>query len=125
VNDPCLDLTKPAPTTPAPLIVERWQMSVSQAENIDLAGAWEITFLDNGRFLVTWKGRDAAAGTYNINKDELALTDESGPNMCNGALAKAAYRWAVDGDLLKLTALDDPCNARRFINTLKGWGRKK
>ena len=75
----------PAPTstptqipmpTPIPLIVDSWQMSITQAENADLAGGWEFVFLDNGRFIVTWKGREAALGAYTLKNEQLAITDE-------------------------------------------------
>lgn len=117
--------TLPPTATAVPLIIGSWEMNITQAENADLAGGWKFDFLDNGRYIVTWKLRDAALGTYKLSGDQLVITDESGPNMCNGALAKATYKWAVESDSLKLTAVDDPCNARRSINTLKAWGKKK
>ena len=63
-------------------------------------------------------------GVYSVSSDTISLTDQRGPYACTEEQAKGNYRWAVSGEGLKLTKLQDACDARSSDLTAQAWRKK-
>ena len=74
---------------------------------------WEIS---EGSIAVTGGAGDGF--TFNLRDTTILLIDEPGPRACPPSRA-GSYEWVIEGDVLSLTAVSDPCEGRR--NFLDGF----
>jgi hypothetical protein len=74
-----------------------------------MAGAWVITFGDNGHAAVTYNGRQVVDATYSTNGNQLLLGEDTGEYACH---ANARYTWHAAGGELHLTRVEDACDGR-------------
>ncbi|MCH8088452.1 MAG: hypothetical protein IH955_00370 [Chloroflexi bacterium] len=80
-----------------------------------LSGFWDLTFADDSLFTVFRDGELVVKGTYRVVEDQLTLSDEEGLLACRGGQEIGLYKWALDGDALSLTVIEDQCDGREAI----------
>jgi hypothetical protein len=90
-----------------------------------MTGKYVVTFTGEGRVRNVVSGKLDAEGRYASTPGLLVITDEAGPGHCQKASATGIYRWRLEGDKLKLEAVEDLCKWRRFAITLKTWTKVK
>ena len=90
------------------------------------AGKWDLNIAEGNKFTVSKDDQVVAEGTYTSTADRLVLTDEKGPLSCSQEQGQGTgtYKWVRKEEQLILKAIDDKCNGRRFILTLKPWSKK-
>lgn len=88
-------------------------------------GHWKLTFAPDGTF--TMERLDLGvlvSGSYELNGDQLVVTDTDGLLSCSNGdaapggdrnVATATYTYKLDSRNLTLTPKDDPCPLRRVI----------
>jgi len=84
---------------------------------VALIGSWTIAFDDNGGYAVGKDNTVTAAGLWQLNGNELTLTDVSGPLACSGDQATGTYAISYDGSTYAFTSIDDTCQGRMFLLT--------
>ncbi|MCP5105990.1 MAG: hypothetical protein GY950_21580 [bacterium] len=90
------------------------------------SGKLILVFQDNGHtVLKDNNGNIGAKGKYTVKRDKIILTDESGPISCSGDAKTGKYKWALDGDKLTFTLVEDKCGGRKGALTVEPWIRKK
>ena len=80
-----------------------------------LAGFWDLTFADDSLFTVSKDGELVVKGTYSVVEDQLTFNDEEGLLACRAGQAIGLYKWALDGNALSLTPIEDQCDGRKAI----------
>lgn len=90
------------------------------------AGGHTLSFDGKETFRLTSDKDNAVLveGVYSVSSDKISLTDQRGPYACTGEQAKGNYRWVVSSEGLKLTKLQDACDARSSDLTAQAWRKK-
>jgi len=73
------------------------------------AGMFTITFNSDGSHSVSADDKIVVKGTYNVEQDQLILTDKEGEYACDGP---GKYKWKYDGKALALSKVEDECEGR-------------
>jgi hypothetical protein len=85
---------------------------------VALIGTWTIAFDDNGGYAVGKDNTVTAYGTWQLNGNELTLTDLGGSLSCSGDQATGTYAISYDGSTYAFTSIDDTCQGRVFLMTV-------
>ncbi len=85
---------------------------------VALIGTWTIAFDDNGGYAVGKDNTVTAYGTWQLNGNELTLTDLGGSLSCSGDQATGTYAISYDGSTYAFTSIDDTCQGRMFLMTV-------
>ena len=85
---------------------------------------WAVTFDGKDKFKVTRNGEEGLDGTYKVTKDEIEMSDESGPFAGKGDQKTCTYKWKLDGKKLKFTKVKDESEGRSAIVTAGAWEKK-
>lgn len=93
------------------------------ADNPQLAGAFESTYLPDGRFTVRHNGEAVIEGNYDLALDQIVFRDERGTTACPKA---GTYRWTVNpaNGNLSLGRLSDECDPRFRYLTRRPFAKK-
>ena len=91
----------------APLAVSRAQDKFPTGSFA--AGMFTITFNSDGSHSVSADDKIVVKGTYNVEQDQLVLTDKEGEYAC---AETGKYKWKYDGKALTLTKVEDECEGR-------------
>jgi hypothetical protein len=88
-------------------------------------GQWQISFNADGTYTMTRADvGELVSGTYEVDGDQVTLTDEAGLLSCadvaaandqSGDVAVGVYDWKIEGDRLAMTPKDDGCATRKLI----------
>ena len=90
-----------------------------------LTGEWNIEFTSAGRYVVSKDGQLAIEGRYTSTQDQLVLTDEKGPLVCDVPGEETGkYKWLASSSGVKLTATEDKCSGRSVVLTTRVWAKK-
>lgn len=90
----------------------------------DLEGTWEIQVSETG--MINWtyrntiRNREFGISTeFSATDSTLVLSAETGEHSCNEMydMTSATYNWALDGEQLLLTNIDDVCTQRMIVLT--------
>ena len=121
--------TSAQPGTPAEQVAGRYITTIAEsdlpaglpAELLGFLGdIWEVNLLPNGDFLVLAGGVLVVEGEWTATETELTLTDQAGEGACLEPGAQTgAYRWRRDAKTLHLTAIEDACDGRRLVMSLR------
>lgn len=91
-----------------------------------LIGKWRISFGEDGAYTVRRQDvGDLVTGTYEVDGDQVTLTDEGGILSCasvpspTGTAATATYAWDRVGEGLTLTPVEEGCAPRRLLLTTR------
>lgn len=94
-----------------------------------LIGKWRISFGEDGDYTVRRQDvGDLVTGTYEIEGDQITITDEGGVLSCagvasaTGTAATATYAWDRVGTGLSLTPVEEGCAARRLLLATRDLG---
>jgi len=82
-----------------------------------LPGQWELSLAEGQRFSLTHDGTSVSQGHYHLTRELMILTAEQGE--CTSYGEEGAYQWAFDGQTLSLTAVQDWCDKRNAVFTLR------
>lgn len=89
-------------------------------------------FNADGTFVgTTTTGDDWVRGTYRVDGDEVTMQDSWESDMLREQMGKdcigieGRYGWALTGDVLTATAIDDPCEGRRQGTSGVAWTRMR
>jgi hypothetical protein len=93
---------------------------VPQMLAIGSEGTWQLTLTADGLARiaqVTDIGvRSRAEGPYSLTPGELYFGPDAGDYACTQfGVELGSYRWALSGDQLSLTVVDDACDDRRVL----------
>ena len=77
-----------------------------------------LTFNQDGRFQMFFQDMPVDRGTFTVAGDQLTLMDAVQPGWCS---APGVYRWALTGDNLSLSEVQDECEARRSYLVRNVW----
>lgn len=88
------------------------------SSQLALIGTWTIAFADNGGYAAGKDNTVTAAGLWQLNGNELTLTDTDGPFACTGDQATGTYAISTDGSTYAFTSIDDTCQGRMFLLTV-------
>ncbi|NJO03530.1 MAG: hypothetical protein HC880_19275 [Bacteroidia bacterium] len=104
---------------------------VSRPEG-SIIGVWTYTqnnqsslnFKEDGSYEADFEndGTPEASGVYTITDSEVSISDKAGKNMCKGAEG-ATYTFAIEGDKLMMTVVQDACEGRKSILHQSEWKR--
>jgi hypothetical protein len=89
-----------------------------------LPGDWEVWLVEGDRYLIVQNGSMLIEeGRYRLTRQELALTPDATDFPCMLHLrpewANATYRWAMDGQSIVLTAVQEKCPGRLLVMTMR------
>jgi hypothetical protein len=82
-----------------------------------LPGLWELEILEGEHFSLAHAGVSVSRGRYQLTRELMTLTADQGE--CTGLGEGGIYQWAFDGQALSLTAVQDWCDKRNAIFTLR------
>lgn len=88
------------------------------AVQVALIGTWTIAFDDNGGYAIGKDNTVTAMGLWQLNGNELTLTDTGGSLACTGDQATGTYAISYDGSTYAFTSIDDTCQGRMFLLTV-------
>lgn len=91
---------------------------LSASDQLAVIGTWTIAFDDNGGYAVGKDNTVTAYGQWQLNGNELTLTDLGGPLPCTGDQATGTYAISFDGSSYAFTSIDDTCQGRVFLMTV-------
>jgi hypothetical protein len=80
-----------------------------------VVGAWVLAFGSNGHAIVTYNGRQVVDAPFQVNGNQLVLTDDTGEYACHST---ARYTWHAMGNELHLTKVEDSCDGRAIVLTM-------
>jgi hypothetical protein len=87
-----------------------------------LIGDWELDFTDPRISVARLNGEVVVESRYTSNPARLVLRDLGGPLACvEPGTVQGVYGWALDDGELSLTVVQDRCDGRPFILTVKPW----
>jgi hypothetical protein len=107
--------------------IGREDIPTDLADGFSFAGRWIITFGPDGTY--TGERQDVGvvvSGTYEVNDNEVTITDEQGLVACSNATAatiegddisSGTYEWALIGTNLTLVPVEDGCGGRVVLLT--------
>jgi hypothetical protein len=96
-------------------------------EIIDLiVGDYELDRNDPRTYFVRLNGEVMVVGRYTANPTQLVMHDLDGPFAClsEPGIAHGVYAWSLENDELDLTAVEDRCYGRAFVQTVKPWQKQ-
>ena len=112
----------------------RYITSVSLKETFDrigmdpmtkgvLPGNWEVWLVDGNRYMIVRNGSLLfEEGHYHLTRQELMLTPDATDFPCmlhvRPEWANATYRWAMEGQAIVLTAIQEKCPGRLLVMSL-------
>lgn len=121
VEDPCDDrrealeqvaLTPSAPATAAPAVHPTFPAGAYRP-SAPAPPSTRVVFGADGAFSATDGDETLAAGHIVVTAAHLVLTIDDGDADCLApALQTGVYAWSLDGDVLSLAPVDDPCEER-------------
>jgi hypothetical protein len=88
-----------------------------------LPGDWEVWLVEGNRYMIVRNGSMLfEEGRYRLTPQELALTPDATDFPCMLHLrpewANATYRWAMEGQSIVLTPVQEKCPGRLLVMTL-------
>jgi hypothetical protein len=88
-----------------------------------LPGEWEVWLVEGNRYMIVRNGSMLfEEGRYHLTRQELALTPDATDFPCLLHLrpewANATYRWAMEGQSIVLTAVQEKCPGRLLVLSL-------
>ncbi len=88
-----------------------------------LTGDWELDFTDPRISVARLNGEVVVESRYTKNPARLVLRDLAGPLACldEPRFAQGVYGWSLDNGELSLTVVQDRCDGRPFVLTVKPW----
>jgi hypothetical protein len=123
-----------ANAAPPSLPPGRYVTSVSLKETFDrigmdlmtksmLPGEWEVWLAEGNRYMIVRNGSMLfEEGRYRLTRQELALTPDATDFPCMLHLrpewANATYRWAMQGQAIVLTPVQEKCPGRLLVLSL-------
>ena len=109
----------------------RYIASVSLKETFDrigidpmtksiLPGEWEVWLVEGNRYMIVRNGSMLfEEGSYHLTRQELALTPDATDFPCmlhvRPEWANATYRWAMEGQSIVLTTVQEKCPGRLLV----------
>jgi len=81
-----------------------------------LVGTWTIAFGANGHAIVTYNGRQVVDAPFQVNGNQITLTDDTGEYACHST---ARYTWHAMGNELHFTRVEDTCEGRVIALTAR------
>ncbi len=86
-------------------------------------GAWIITFANNGRYVVYHDGIELSEATYQVKQNQLTIIDDTRCIQLVGdpSGGTATYTWMLNGKMLILKAVHDPCPPRKLVLSTHPW----
>jgi hypothetical protein len=91
-----------------------------------LSGDWQLDLTDPRTYVTRLNGDAVVVGRYTANPARLVMHDQTGPLTCpaESGLAHAVYAWSLDGEELSLASVQDRCEGREFVLTVKPWQKQ-
>ncbi|HET6266724.1 MAG TPA: hypothetical protein VFG11_03330 [Acidobacteriota bacterium] len=80
-----------------------------------VAGMWEVTFLEKNQFTVACKGETVVKGEWSINQGQVTFSDKEGRLSCPEGEKVGTYKWALNGKTLTFTKVKDVCKGRQLV----------
>ncbi len=109
--------------------ITREDVPADLAGGPSLIGKWRIAFGEDGEYTVRRQDvGDLVTGTYEVEGDQITITDEGGILSCaglpssTGTAATATYVWDRVGDGLSLTPVEEGCAPRRLLLATRDLG---
>ncbi len=107
------------------VVINVLDVPLDVANGPTLYGRWQIIFNSDGSYRTERADviGDMVTGTYEIEGDQLTVTDEAGLLSCANAsivgsipdAATGIYTWNRNDDRLSLVAVEDNCAGRRIL----------
>lgn len=84
-----------------------------------LVGRWELTFDETDKVVWTKDGLQSSRGEYSVISNMLEFGFDS---LCNlEDIQSGSYEWSIDGDVVTFVRIEDDCEGRAIVLTLKPW----
>ena len=104
----------PTATYTTTLVAGDVPASAAAEERDAIVGAWTIAFGSNGHATVSVNGRQVVDAPFQVNGNQLVLTDDSGDYACH---SNARYQWHATQTELHLIKGEDSCIGRSVVLT--------
>jgi hypothetical protein len=115
----CLLVSACAPATQPAALFAPGTYTATKTTVAGLSGA-TLSFSGDGKYSVSNRGLLPIKGTYEVMQDQVVFTEtEGGDAHCIGIPGK--YKWAFDGETLKLASVEDQCGLRRISWPFVSW----
>jgi hypothetical protein len=88
------------------------------AKEPKVAGTWDVNLAADGNFSVRQGENVMVQGIYTTANDQVTFNDVSGPAMCKDH-PTGTYRWALSGNQLTMTVVEDTCVPRQVVLTTR------
>lgn len=91
-------------------IVGTWGISAGER-------TYAFTFTADGKYLVDFggDGKIDVYGTYSVSQNQVTIKDTNGDMACRGDKG-GTYQYAVSGNQITFTMVNDDCNFRLSLN---------
>jgi len=84
-----------------------------------IAGEWEMTLSEEDEIIWRQNNTNWSSGNYNVYLSTLEFGFDS---ICNSiGVSSASYSWSLDGDKVTFERIEDDCEGRAIVLTLKPW----
>jgi steroid delta-isomerase-like uncharacterized protein len=117
--------TADSSTPTSPIGVYRVQLSTNNPLGIS-SGHYRLSLLADGRYTIDWapeehlEGMMGVQGRYTVTENQITFTDEGGFAACTETEGiSGRYSYAFLNGSLKLTKIEDGCEARAYVLTSK------
>lgn len=111
------------------LAITREDIPADLAGGPSLVGKWRISFSEDGNYTVRRQDvGELVTGTYEVEGDQITITDEGGILSCagvaaaTGTAATSTYAWDRVGAGLALTPVEEGCAARLLLLATRDLG---
>jgi hypothetical protein len=117
------------PATPPPgtytisVVEEDVPANVPAEARSNFMGKWKIQLSKENKYEISKDGTVLVQGRLASEDENLKMTDEDGPLACSQqpGLETGTYKWSYEEMKLTFIAVEDKCEGRRFILTLRSW----
>lgn len=92
----------------------------------NFVGKWQMTLSNEKKYQISRDGNMLVQGSFSVSAEKLTVTDEDGVLACTAqpGTETGTYKWAYKDEKLSFTAVDDKCEGRRFVLSLRSWQKE-
>ncbi len=100
--------------------------SVPTEAKRNLVGKWEMTLSTDKKYQISKDGNVLVKGSFDLSGGQITVTDEEGVLACTGqpSMETGTYNWTYEEGKLSFKIVDDKCEGRRLVLSLRSWQKE-
>lgn len=92
----------------------------------NFVGKWQMNLSPDKKYQISKDGNVLVKGSFNLSGGQITVTDEEGVLACTGqpSMETGTYNWTYEEGKLSFKIVDDKCEGRRFVLSLRSWQKE-